>query len=497
MKTKYILAMDQSTSGTKGVLFDPRGKLVGRHNEAHRQYYPRPGWVEHDAEEILHNTIRAVSGVLADTGVSPDDVIALAISNQRETALVWDKTTGRPLCHAVVWQCNRGDEICEQLKAKGYAEIIREKTGLVLSPYFSAAKIAWILEHVEGARQMAEQGKLLCGNMDAWLIWNLTGGKVHATDYSNASRTQLFNLSTLDWDDELLGFFKIPRSMLPKVESSNAIFGTTDCNGIFRDKIPITGVMGDSHAALFGQNCFERGMTKTTYGTGSSIMMNIGNRYIRSAKGLVTSLAWGMDGKVDYVFEGNINFTGATIKWLTEDIGLLENSKQSGILAASVPDSRGVYLVPAFTGLNAPYWDSEARAIICGISGGTKKAHLVRAAEESIAYQIRDILDIMVEEAHADLKELRVDGGPTRDGFLMQFQADILSCAVIRNRIEELSAAGAAYMAGLTVGFWKDKKEISSLREIDKEFHSGMDIQMRDKLYYGWKSAVRRAMIKT
>jgi glycerol kinase len=494
MKSEYILAVDQSTSGTKGVLFNKAGKLVGRCNAMHRQYYPKPGWVEHDAEEIFDNTLKTIKGVITDTGISPDEVIALAISNQRETALVWDKITGRPVYHAVVWQCGRAREICQTLEQKGYGKMVKDKTGLVLSPYFSAAKLKWILDNVEGAREKADKGELLCGNMDAWLIWKLTGGKVHATDYSNASRTQLFNITDLDWDDELLEIFTIPRSMMPEIKSSDAIFGYTSCGGVLSKEIPITGVLGDSHAALFGQNCFEKGMAKTTYGTGSSIMMNIGDKNIRSKKGLVTSIAWGIDGKVEYVFEGNINFTGATIKWLVDDLQLISSSRESGEIASSISDNGGVYLVPAFTGLSAPYWDSNARAIITGMTMGTKKAHVVRAAEESIAYQIRDIIDIMVEEADINLKELRVDGGPTRDDFLMQFQADMLSCTVVRNKIEELSAAGAAYMAGMSVKLWADKEEISSLRKIDRVFQNTAKDEKCKQLYDGWKAAVNRAL---
>jgi glycerol kinase len=491
---KYILAIDQGTSGTKAILFDNTGCLVGRHNEKSQQFYPRPGWVEQDAEEIFTNVILAIRSLLKRTAVETNDIVSIAISNQRETVLVWEKSTGKPVCNALVWNCGRAEEICIELKNNGFETEITEKTGLVLSPYFSAAKIKWIFDNVDGVREKAMRGELLFGTIDTWLIYKLTGGKIHATDYSNASRTQLFNIKTLSWDEELMQIFSIPSSMAPKVLSSNAVFGTTDVMGILKAPIPITGVMGDSHAALFGQCCFKIGMAKATYGTGSSIMMNIGNDYIQSKKGLVTSIAWGINGKIEYVFEGNINFSGAVIKWLIDDLELISSEQECSQIAQSVTDSGGVYLVPSFTGFSAPYWDSKARAIITGMTRGTKKAHIIRAAEESIAYQIRDITDLMKEEASVSLSELRVDGGPTRDDFLMQFQSDILSTNVIRNNIEELSAAGAAYMSGLTMGFWESKETLESLRTTDKNFNPKMDNRARGVLYDGWKSAVNRAL---
>jgi len=496
---EFILAVDQGTSATKAILYDyQNGRLAHRYDAAHRQYYPRPGWVEHDADEIFEKTLEAIRNVMEKNGVGWAQIEVIAVTNQRETAVVWDKTTGRPVYNAIVWQCNRGKDICEELAGKGYGEKIREKSGLVLSPYFSAAKIRWILDNVEGAREKADAGKLLFGTVDSWLIWKLTGGKVHATDYSNASRTQLFNIYDLCWDEELLEMFRTPKCMAPEIMSSNRIFGHTS---EIPDKglaggIPISGVMGDSHAALFGQNCFNKGMAKATYGTGSSVMMNIGSTPLKSEKGLVTSLAWGIDGQIDYVFEGNINCTGATIKWLVEDLELIDDDKSSGKIAASVEDNNGVYLVPAFVGLSAPYWESEAKAIITGITRGTKKAHIVRAAEESIGYQITDILILMSEESGINLKELRADGGPTRDSFLMQFQADILGVPVVINEIEELSAVGSAYMAGLAVGIWKSKDEILSLRKQCQEYKPKMDQETRDRLYSGWKEAVRRAIIR-
>lgn len=494
MGDKYILAIDQSTSATKAIFFGQNGRLVYRYNTVHTQFYPYPGWVEHDPEEIYENTLLAIQGALNETNINQEQIIAIAITNQRETALVWDKATGKPVFNAIVWQCQRGTDICNKIKEKGFADIVREKTGLVLSPYFSASKIKWILDHVDGVREKAENGELLCGTIDSWLVWKLTGGKVHATDYSNASRTQLFNIKELIWDEELLDIFTIPASMMAQVKCSDEIFGYTVKNDIIKAGIPISGIMGDSHAALFGQNCYENGMAKTTYGTGSSIMMNIGETPLLSQRGIVTSIAWGMNHRVEYVFEGNINCTGATIKWLVEDMELIPDSKVSGEIAASIDDNGGVYIVPAFVGLSAPYWDSDARASITGITRGTKKAHIVRAAEESIAYQIKDILSLMVTEAGTELKELRVDGGPTRDGFLMQFQADILNVPVVRNQIEELSALGTAYMAGVATGFWRDKEEIVSLRTTERSFYCSMPHEKIAKLYEGWKEAVKRTL---
>ena len=494
MEKKYILAIDQGTSATKAILFNQKGQVVHRCNRTHQQYYPNPGWVEHDPEEIYENTLKAIHDLLYEAKITGQQIMALAITNQRETALVWDRQTGKPVYNAIVWQCNRGSSLCNRLREQGYDKIVKEKTGLVLSPYFSAAKIKWILDNVEGARQKAEEGKLLFSTIDSWLVWKFTHKKAHVTDYSNASRTQLFNLKDLKWDEELLQIFTLPKTMTPHVKYSDEIFGYTTINGILEKEIPIAGIMGDSHAALFGQNCFEKGMAKATYGTGSSVMMNIGKNILSSKSGLVTSIAWGMDNHIEYVFEGNINCTGATIKWLVEDLELIPNSKISGKIAASIDSNGGVYLVPAFVGLSAPYWDSEAKASIRGISRGTKKAHIVRAAEESIAYQIRDILDLMVMESGIKLKELRVDGGAARDNFLMQFQANILNIAVVRNEIEELSAIGVVFMAGLAIGFWRSMEEIKALRAPDVIFNGKMDNEKRDKLYNGWKEAVRRTL---
>lgn len=493
MNQKYILSIDQGTSGTKAVLFNSDGELICRHTCSHRQIYPKPGWVEHDAEEIYDKTLEALRVAIELSGIHYEQITAVSISNQRETIVVWDKRTGKPVYNAIVWQCQRGTEICSRLASDGIEALIQEKTGLKLSPYFSAAKIKWILDHVPGAKENAENGHLIFGTMDSWLLWKLTDGKVHATDYSNASRTQLFNIKTLSWDIEILKLFGIPLSMAPSVYYSDYIFGTISPSlGI--GNIPITGVMGDSHAALFGQNCFNSGMVKATYGTGSSIMANIGKSPVWSKKGLVTSLAWGINGEIEYVLEGNINCTGATIKWLVDDLELISSSREAGNIAASVVSNEGVYLVPAFVGLSAPYWDSEARASITGMTRGTKKAHIVRAAEESIAYQIKDIVDLIKDESGIILSDLRVDGGPTRDDFLMQFQADVLNLPVSRPKIEELSAIGAAFMAGLATGVWSCKEEICHLRKTDPAFMPSMQESLRINLYKGWREAVDRVL---
>lgn len=495
MSNEFILTIDQGTSATKAILFDLNGKINKRFNTVHQQYYPNPGWVEHDPIEIYEKTLEAIVGVLKEAQVTQEQIKCISISNQRETALVWDKLTGKPIHNAVVWQCQRASEICNTMSHLGQDQVVKDKSGLVLSPYFSAAKVKWLLDNIPGAREKAEKDQLLFGTIDTWLIWNLTGKKAHVTDYSNASRTQLFNISTLQWDEELLALFTIPKSMLPEILFSDEIFGATAINTVFQSEIPIAGVLGDSHAALFGQNCFDKGMAKTTYGTGSSIMMNIGKAPLKSMKGLVTSVGWGTkrDG-IEYVFEGNINCTGATIKWLIDDLELIPDANCVEEIAKSIEGTEGVYFVPAFVGLSAPYWNSDARATITGMSRGTKKAHIVRAAVESIAYQIKDVITLMEEESGILLKELRVDGGPTRNSFLMQFQADILNRKVVRNEIEELSAIGTAYMAGIAVGVWKDEEEIIKLREKDVVFTPEMEKDKVELLYLGWKEAIKRTL---
>ncbi len=491
---RWILAIDQSTSGTKAILFDESGRLVLRRTMEHTQYYPHPGWVEHDAVEIDRKLRQAATEVLEESGIDRRGIAAVAITNQRETTLVWDADTGTPVYNAIVWQCGRAGAICKELIERGYGPSIQERTGLVVSPYFSAPKVKWILDNVPGVREKAEAGRLCFGTMDSWVVWQLTGGKVHATDFSNASRTMLFNIHDRRWDPELLGWFGIPESMMPAVRSSDEIFGHTTLGKLLPVPVPVTGVMGDSQAALFGQNCFGKGMAKATYGTGSSIMMNIGERPLLSQQGLVTSIAWGRSGRIDYVLEGNINCAGDTIKWLADGLELISDSRQSESIAASLADNDGVYLVPAFLGLGAPYWDSDARASITGMSRGTKRSHLVRAALESIAYQVKDIIDLMIQESGIPLRELRVDGGPTRNEFLMKFQADLLNGTVVRSGIAELSALGAAYMAGLAVGLWQSQRELQALRTEYAVFSGDMSDDARKALYRGWREAVRRTL---
>ena len=479
---KTILAIDQSTSGTKALLFDGEGRLLGRHDLPHQQKINSQGWVSHDPMEIYRNTLETVRLLLEETGADRESIGAVGISNQRETALLWDRDTGLPVADAVVWQCARAAGICQRLADK--AEAIQERTGLNLSPYFPAAKWAWILENTPGLA-----GKNLCaGTIDAWLVYKLTGGRVFATDYSNASRTQLFNLRTLSWDPEVCGWFGIDPAMLPEVRFSDSLFGETDFEGFLPHPVPIHGVLGDSHGALFGQGCLSPGMVKATYGTGSSVMMHIGQRPVFSKKGLVTSLAWGMEGKVDYVLEGNINYTGAVTKWVVEELGLLSSSKEAGPVAQSADPADTTYLVPAFTGLGAPYWDSGAKAMLYGMSRTTGRAEIVKAAEECIAYQIADVLELMGQEAGVTIQELRVDGGPTKDKFLMQFQSDILKIPVAAPEREELSGMGAAFCAGIAAGVYT-REIFQSVRR--RRLAPEMEETLRKTKRAGWRQAVK------
>lgn len=495
MNRKFILAIDQSTSATKVMIFDHQAKLIDRLSYLHQQFYPEFGFVEHDPEEIFAQTQKGLSEILAKNNLSTSEVAVVSITNQRETSLIWDKITGKPIANAAVWQCQRGIDFCDQLKKKGFGQQIQKKTGLNIDPYFSASKLHWIINNVSGAKDKAENGRLLLGTMDSWLLWKLTGGKVHATDFSNASRTMLFNIHSLKWDEELIELFDLYPSMFPEVHLSDQVFGFTEPSVVFDRPLPVAGLLGDSHAALFGQNCFEPGMAKATYGTGSSIMMNIGQQPSSSPEGLVTSIGWGKSGVIDYVFEGNIHCTGDTINWLVNDAELISNAAESEVLANSVEDSNRVYFVPSFVGLGAPYWDNQARAGISGMSRNTKKAHIVRAALESIAYQVKDLIGLMTENSGFPFLEIRVDGGPTRNNFLMQFQADMLGQKVVRSTIEEISALGAAFMAGLAVGFWSDTDEIKSLRKQDKTFVPEMPAEKVEQLYSGWKVAVKRSRL--
>lgn len=487
---KYVLAIDQSTSATKTMLFDENTSLISKISLEHKQYYPHTGWVEHDAEEILGNTYKSVDLLLKQNKIAKDEISSIAITNQRETIVLWNKFTGNPIYYAVVWQCNRGKKICDTLIEQGYGQIVKEKTGLILNPYFSASGCSWILENIEGAYQAAVRGEILFGTMDTWLIWNLTSGKVHATDYTNASRTLLFNIHTLKWDPELLKLFKIPEVIMPEVLPCDALYGTTTVNGLLNE-IPIAGVLGDSHGALAGQMCFSRGLGKATYGTGSSIAVNIGEKPITAPDGLVTSIGFAAKGKVLYEFEGNIHCTGATIKWMQDELQLIQSAEETEQLAESVEDTDGVYLVPAFAGLGAPWWNSDAKALICGMNRGTTKAHVVRAALESITYQVKDLINL-IQESGVELRELRVDGGPTKNNFLMKFQADILHIKINRSPLEEASALGAVLMNGFALNRLKDFNEASALRKCDDYILPQMAETKRKELYDGWKKAVRR-----
>lgn len=486
---KYFLTVDQGTSGTKALIFGRDGQLVCRHDEVHKQFYPRPGWVEHDPEEIFSNTLTAMNKAMEMAGTDSSEIICISISNQRETAVMWNKRSGKPVMNAVVWQCQRGAAICEEIERSGEAERVKQKTGLVLSPYFSAAKASWVMQNCVDPGSPEEQD-IIFGTVDSYLIWKLTDGAVHATDYSNASRTQLFNIHKLEWDEELLELFSLKAYMMPELKSSNAVFGST-ASGLFDMSIPIAGVLGDSHAAFFGQCCTKKGLAKTTYGTGSSVMMNIGNKPPSGIGNVVTSIGYSYNDEIVYVLEGNINSTGATLKWLAEDLNLIDSYEEANELAASVEDNHGVYLVPAFTGLSAPHWNSDVKAVLTNLTFGVKKAHVVRAAEESIVYQVMDVIVAMAEESGIVVTELRVDGGPTKSDFLMQFQADMLSAPVIRNKIEELSATGAMLMGGLAAGVWKSLEEIEAIRAVDRTFSSEKTNEWREKNYSGWQKAVR------
>lgn len=483
----YIIGIDQSTQGTKVMLFDAQGRMTLRVDKPHAQLVDERGYVEHDPEEIYANLIDLVRQLLTESGTDPKDIRAVGISNQRETALAWYRS-GKPVYNAIVWQCARGAAICDRIAAQGQAKMIRRRTGLQLSPYFSAAKLAWIMENVPGVGEAARNGQVLYGTMDSYLVYRLTGGQEFRTDYSNASRTQLFNITDLCWDEDILSLFGIPACCMAQLTDSDGLFGYTDFEGVLPAKLPIHGVMGDSHGALFGQGCLERGMMKSTYGTGSSIMMNIGTSPILSDLGVVTSLAWKTHGQVQYVLEGNINYTGAVISWLKNDVGLLKSAGESELLARKANPQDRTYLVPAFSGLGAPYWRSDVSAAFVGMNRTTGRAEMVKAGLESIAYQITDVVKLMQQEAHIDQVELRVDGGPTRNKWLMQFQSDMLGCPVMVPATEELSAMGAAYAAGLGIGLYTEEVFSGNCYE---RFTPGMEEALRTRKYNGWKAAVQ------
>lgn len=483
----YILGIDQSTQGTKALLFNEQGAIVQRCDAPHRQIVNDRGWVEHDPEEIVTNIREIVAELIRRSGIDAAQIGALGISNQRETAVVWERANGRPVCNAIVWQCARAEEICLRLEKGGFANMVKEHTGINLSPYFTAAKIAWVLENVAGARELSDKAALCCGTMDSFLIHRLTGGASFRTDYSNASRTQLFNIHTLSWDADICNLFQIDPGCLAEVVDSDSLFGETDVFGVLPRKIPIHAALGDSHAALYGQGCHDRGMAKCTYGTGSSVMMNIGEKPVVGGR-VVTSLAWGIGGKVDYVLEGNINYTGAVITWLKEDLGLIGSSGECAALAETAKQDDTTVLVPAFSGLGAPYWKSDAKAMLFGMTRRTGKNEIVRAAEECIAYQIADVLAAMEEDAGLKVRQLRVDGGPTRDRFLMQFQSDMIQKDVVVPDAEELSAIGAAYLAGIASGLFRPDALFTA--RSTKTYSPSMPEGRRKAKYDGWRHAV-------
>ena len=486
------MALDQGTTSSRCILFDSKGKIVSMVQKEFRQIFPKNGWVEHDPMEIWSTQFGVAVEAMAKINVTSKDIAALGITNQRETTIIWDKRTGKPIYNAIVWQCRRTAPICEKLKAQGVTDLIKKKTGLILDPYFSGTKIKWILDNVPHAREEAEKGNLYFGNVDSWLIWNLTKGKVHVTDYSNASRTMLFNIHELKWDDDILKLLGIPKSMLPEVKPSSYIYGKCD-KSVFDGEIPIAGIAGDQQAALFGQTCYGAGTAKNTYGTGCFLLMNTGEKAVDSKNGLLTTIAWGINGKVEYALEGSIFVAGAAIQWLRDQMRMIKTAPQSEEYAVKVKDTNGVYLVPAFVGLGAPYWDPYARGTVVGITRGTKKEHFIRATLESLAYQTYDVLKAMEEDSGIELKALKVDGGACANDFLMQFQSDILNVKVDRPKVIETTALGAAYLAGLAVGYWKDQKEVSENWAISKTFKPNMSEEKRKQLLDGWHEAVQRS----
>ncbi len=492
---KYIMALDLGTTSCRCIIFDKNGRICSAAQKEFTQYFPQPGWVEHDAEEIWATQTGLMYEAMSKIDITINEIAGIGITNQRETTVLWDKETGRPVHKAIVWQCRRTAGYCDELKKLGMAEFFRSKTGLVLDAYFSATKLRWLLDNAIGARERAEKGELLFGTVDSWIIWKLTGGKVHVTDYSNASRTMLFNIHTLKWDEEILRVLKIPQQILPEVKPSSHVYGYTDSK-LFGREVPIAGAGGDQQCALFGQTCFERGEVKNTYGTGGFMLMNTGTSPVNSHNGLVTTIAWGVDDKVEYALEGSIFVAGAAVQWLRDELGLIRDAAESEVLAKSVPDANGCYVVPAFVGLGAPYWDQYARGAIVGLTRGVNRNHIVRATLESIAYQVNDVLMAMQEDSGMPITSLRVDGGACDNDFLMQFQADILNTSVVRPYCIETTAMGAAYLAGLAVGYWRSKDEILANHVIAAEFKPQMGQAKRESLLQGWHNAVKAASVR-
>ena len=492
---KYIMALDLGTTSCRCIIFDKNGRICSAAQKEFTQYFPQPGWVEHDAEEIWATQTGLMYEAMSKIDITINEIAGIGITNQRETTVLWDKETGRPVHKAIVWQCRRTAGYCDELKKLGMGEFFRSKTGLVLDAYFSATKLRWLLDNAAGARERAEKGELLFGTVDSWIIWKLTGGKVHVTDYSNASRTMLFNIHTLKWDEEILRVLKIPQQILPEVKPSSHVYGYTDSK-LFGREVPIAGAGGDQQCALFGQTCFERGEVKNTYGTGGFMLMNTGTAPVNSHNGLVTTIAWGVDDKVEYALEGSIFVAGAAVQWLRDELGLIRDAAESEVLAKSVPDANGCYVVPAFVGLGAPYWDQYARGAIVGLTRGVNRNHIVRATLESIAYQVNDVLMAMQEDSGMPITSLRVDGGACDNDFLMQFQADILNTPVVRPYCIETTAMGAAYLAGLAVGYWRSKEEILANHVIAAEFKPQMGQAKRENLLHGWHNAVKAASVR-
>jgi len=494
LSKQYVLALDQGTTSSRAIIFDKTSQIVSVAQKDFTQIYPKPGWVEHNADEIWATQIGVAAEAVAKAGIDASEIAAIGITNQRETTVVWDKHTGKPVYNAIVWQSRQTMAICDDLKAKGLEETFKHKTGLVVDAYFSGTKVKWILDNVPGAREQAEKGDLLFGTIDTWLIWKLTAGKVHVTDYSNASRTLMFNIRELKWDTELLEALTVPASMLPTVRPSSELYGHTDPNVFLGKAVPIAGAAGDQQAALFGQTCFKPGMAKNTYGTGCFMLMNTGDKLVSSKNGLLTTIAWGLDGKVEYALEGSIFIAGAAVQWLRDGLKIIEAAPDSEYFALKVQDTGGVYVVPAFVGLGAPYWDMKARGAILGLTRGSGKPEIIRATLESLAYQTKDVLSAMEADSGITLKALKVDGGAVNNGLLMQFQSDILGVPVDRPQVTETTALGAAYLAGLAVGVWENKDDLVDNWKLDMRFSPSMDDDRRNKLYMGWQKAVKRAL---
>jgi glycerol kinase len=493
MGKEYIMALDQGTTSSRAVIFDHQGKTISIAAKELTQIFPRPGWVEHDPMEIWDTQMEAARQALDSANLLPQQIAAIGVTNQRETTLIWDRESGRPVYNAIVWQCRRTALSCSEIKKTKFAQKIRRKTGLVIDAYFSATKIQWLLNHQKMIRRAAERGELAFGTVDSWLVYNLTGKKLHITDHSNASRTMLYNIHRLSWDREILEYFHIPEQILPAVKASSEIYGNTSPGAFFGWEVPVAGIVGDQQGAMFGQTCFRKGLSKNTYGTGCFLLMNIGAKPVLSRKNLLTTIGWGMDGKIEYALEGSIFIAGAVVQWLRDELRIIQQASESQRLASSLPSNDGVYFVPAFVGLGAPYWDMYARGIILGITRGTTQAHIARAALESIAYQTRDVLECMEEDSGMGVKELRADGGAAANQFLMQFQSDILGVPVVIQETTETTALGAAYLAGLAVGFWNDQEQIAANYKVRRKFIPRMSSKQRESLYRKWKMAVERS----